>query len=204
MSLRTLTLSLSLLMAASLILVGCSSDPDGGVLASDTGQLTIEIHDHPTPEIAECWITIDAMHARRQHGEWMPVAGNYPHHFDLMQLQGGLTRVLGSASVPAENYDHIRLRLTSAHLVMADGEEVDVPLPDGGLQIPVPMGRRCEVTRGSEAHVSMDSASRPPSGTTRTRAGPANRTSSWTASGSMATTDITTRPVRNRGRTTSR
>jgi hypothetical protein len=153
---RTYALSLPLLIAASLILVGCSSDPDGGVLASDTGQLTIEIHDHAMPQIAECWITIDAVHARRQHGEWMPLAGNYPHHFDLVQLQGGRTRVLGSGSVPAENYDHIRVRMTSAHLVMIDGEEVDVPLPDGGLEIPVPMGRSCEVTRGAESHVSMD------------------------------------------------
>ena len=156
MSRRDLALSLPLLMVALLILVGCSSDPDSDVLSSSTGQLTVEIHDHAMPQIAECWITIDAVHARRQHGEWMPIAGNYPHHFDLMQLQGGQTRVLGSDFVPAEDYDHIRIHMSDAHLVMADGEEVDVPLPNGGLEIPVPMGRRCQVPNGSGAHVSLD------------------------------------------------
>jgi hypothetical protein len=156
MSLRNLALSLPLLVAAFLVLTGCSSDPAGGVLSSGTGQLTVEIHDHPTPQIAECWITIDAVHARRQHGEWMHVAGNYPHHFDLMQLQDGQTRVLGSDSVPVGDYDHIRIHMTGAHLVMADGEEVDVPLPNGGLEIAVPMGRRCEVAGGSGAHLSLD------------------------------------------------
>ena len=155
MSVRKLALSLPLLMAA-LFLVGCSSDSGGGILSSGTGQLTVEIHDDASPEIAECWITIDAVHARRQHGEWINVAGNYPHYFDLMQLQGGQTRVLGSGSVPAEDYDHIRIHMTTAHLVMADGAEVDVPLPNGGFEMAVPMGRRCQVSQGSGAHVSLD------------------------------------------------
>ena len=155
MSIRNLALSLPLLMAA-LFLVGCSSDSDGGIMSSGTGQLTVEIHDHASPQIAECWGTIDAVHARSQHGEWMNVAGNYPHHFDLMQLQGGQTRVLGSDFVPADDYDHIQIYMTAAHLVMVDGEEVDVSLPNGGLEIAVPMGRRCQVSDGSGAHVSLD------------------------------------------------
>jgi len=138
------------------MLVGCSSDSDGGVLSPDTGQLTVEIHDHPTPQIAECWITIEAVHARRQHGEWMHISGSYPHHFDLMDLQGGQTRVLGTHFVPTGNYDHIRIHMTGAHLVMTDGEEVDVPLPGSGLHIEVPMGRRCQVAGGAGAHVSLD------------------------------------------------
>jgi hypothetical protein len=156
MSIQNVGFSLSLIVVMSLMPVGCSSDSDGGVLSSDTGQLTIEIHDHPTPQIAECWITIEAVHARRQHGEWMQISGSSPHHFDLMQLQGGQTRVLGSRSVPAGDYDHVRIHMTAAHLVMMNAEEVDVPLPSGGLHIDVPIGRRCQVPEGSGAQVSMD------------------------------------------------
>jgi hypothetical protein len=156
MSIRTVGLSLPFLIAASWMMIGCSSNSDGGVLSPDTGQLSVEIHDHPTPEIAECWITIDAVHARHRDAEWVHIAGSYPHHFDLNQLQGGQTRALGSHSVPADDYDRIRIHMTAAHLVLSDGEEVDVPLPDGGLHIDVPMGRRCEVVGGSGAHVSID------------------------------------------------
>jgi hypothetical protein len=156
MSIRNVALLFSFLLAASSMLVGCSSSSDGAVLSPGTGQLTVEIHDHPTPEIAECWITIDAVHARRQHGEWMQVSGDVPHHFDLMQLQDGRTRILGSQFIPADDYDHLRIHMTAARLVLADGETVDVPLPGGGLRIDVPMGRRCEVAGGSGAHVSLD------------------------------------------------
>ncbi len=76
MSNRTATVSLSFLLAASLILIGCSSELDGGVLSSSTGQLTVEIHDHPSAQIAECWITIDAVRARRKAGEWVAVSGD--------------------------------------------------------------------------------------------------------------------------------
>jgi len=156
MSIRTVKLLFLILVAASWGLIGCSSDSDDDVLSPGTGQLTVEIHDHPMPEIAECWITIEAVYAQRRNAEWMHVAGSYPHQFDLNQLQGGQTRVLGSHSIPADDYDRIRIHMTAAHLVLADGEEVDVPLPDGGLQIVVPMGRRCEVAGGSGASVSLD------------------------------------------------
>ena len=99
---------------------------------------------------------IDAVHARHGDAQWVHIAGSYPHHFDLNQLQGGRTLALGSHSVPANDYDRIRIHMTAAHLVMADGAEVDVPLPDGGLHVDVPMGRRCEVVGGSGATVSLD------------------------------------------------
>jgi hypothetical protein len=149
--------SLSLIvLAASLALHGCSSDSDGDIVSAELGQLAIEIHDHPAPQIAECWITIAGVQARQRHGQWMAVSGAFPHHFDLMQLQGGKTRQLATETVPAGDYDAIRLHLTGARLVMTDGETVDVPLPGGEHWIDVPMGRRCEVVGGSGAHVSVD------------------------------------------------
>lgn len=138
-----------------LTLTGCSSDSDG-VVTSNTGELTVEIHDHASPEIVECWITIGNVQARRAHGDWVHVAGDYPHHFDLAQLQNGKTRVLGTDSVAADDYSHVRVHMTAARLVLADGSEVDVPMPAGGHAIDVPMGQRCEVAGGSGAHVSID------------------------------------------------
>ena len=58
--------------------------------------------------------------------------------------------------MPSGDYDRIRLHMTEAHLFMHDGEEVDVPLPEGGLPIHVPIGQRCEVRDGDGAHVSID------------------------------------------------
>jgi hypothetical protein len=147
---------LPLLIVCSLALIGCSSGSDGGVLSSGTGQLTVEIHDHATPQIAECWVTIDEVHVRDRHGDWMSIAGGQPHHFDLMQLQDGRTRVLGTKDVPEGDYEHVRIHLAEARLVMADGERVDVPLPHGGIDIDVPMGRHCEAAGDSPAHVSLD------------------------------------------------
>jgi hypothetical protein len=137
------------------ILTGCSSGVDD-VVSPDTGELIVEIHDHASPEIVECWITIDAVQARRSHGEWLHVAGDFPHHFDLAELQGGRTRVLGTDSVAVDDYSHIRIHMTAARLVMADGSKVDVPLPAAGLGIDVSMTQRCEVAASSGARVSLD------------------------------------------------
>jgi len=125
-------------------------------MSSGTGLLTVEMHDHPAAQIAECWVTIDGIQVRHESGEWMPLAGDYPDHFDLFELQDGKTRVLGEQAVDAGDYDRIRVHMTDARLVMAGGTTVDVPLPAGGLQFDVPMMRRCEVIAGSGMHVSLD------------------------------------------------
>jgi hypothetical protein len=137
-------------------LVSCSSDPANDLLGSTGGQLTVEIHDHAAPGIVQCWITVAAVEAHRARGGWTHVSGDYPHRFDLSTLVNGQTRTLGSHRVSEGDYDRLRIHLTEAHLVLADGSEVDVPLPHGGLHHEVSMGQRCQVQNGSGASVSMD------------------------------------------------
>jgi hypothetical protein len=112
---------LPLVLVLPLALSGCSSDSGGGVFAASTGQLSVEIHDR--------------VEARRLEGEWSPLAGEFPHRFDLLQLQNGRTRVLGAGAVPSGVYDRLRLHLSAVHLVMRSGEQVDVPIPGAGRAI---------------------------------------------------------------------
>ena len=143
-------------VVALLLASACSSGTTSQVLGEGRGELVIEIHDHPAPAIVECWITIASAEAHHMGSDWIHIAGDYPHTFDLRTMVNGRTKMLGSDAVPEGDYDRLRIHMTGARLVLQDGAEVHVQMPQGGIHTEVPIAQRCRVGAGRGATVSID------------------------------------------------
>jgi uncharacterized protein DUF4382/carboxypeptidase family protein len=131
---------LSALAALSLALgLGACGD-------SDTGTVRVQLTDAPFPfEMLES-ATVD-INAVKVHvisdpgdeGEWETISTE-EQTIDLLDLQNGITHILGEAEVPHGFIDQIRLMVDEARVVLDDGREFRLRVPSGeqsGIKIHV-------------------------------------------------------------------
>jgi hypothetical protein len=142
------------LAGAALAAAGCSDSSTGAT----TGQLVVRVTDAPGAEIdaATAWISkvyliagADSVHGRIDVATFSPAQA-----FDLTTLRGGVTALLGSATIPVGDYSQIRLVVDSARVTLK------APLLFVGgsasvtLQTPSAMRTGIKVNLGGPVHVA--------------------------------------------------
>ena len=109
--------------AAAVLLMGCNIGSD---LNSGTSRVRLQLTDAPAPNIesAMVWISRAYLIAGSDSGSdstGRVVVTDEPQEYDLLELQDGVTALLGDADVPAAEYSQLRLVVDSARLTLAAG-----------------------------------------------------------------------------------
>lgn len=141
---------------------------DGRLASSPLGQLqvadppasiTVTLTDAPG-DFEAVPVTIGGVYATRDKKEDL-VLVDEPSEWDLLELQDGVTGVLGSAELEAASFDQIRLLVLEASVIV-DGEEHELQIPSGqqtGIKIPyafsVEAGVDYELRLDFDAHKSI-------------------------------------------------
>ena len=141
-------------LAVALLAVSCSNDaPVTG--SAGTGQLTVQIHDQAAPTLTVAEVTFSSLEARTVDGVWVAAEGSFPVTLDLLQFIGPQNSTeLVQDLVPAGAYDQLRITVTAIHLELSDGSTYDVPIPEGGMPVLVPVG--FSVAEGGATEVVLD------------------------------------------------
>jgi Domain of unknown function (DUF4382) len=110
------------------------------------GELAVAVHDAPCTECAHVWIGFDSVMVHSSNssgGGWVTlnVSGSV---VDLMALNGtSVAKVIGIASVPAGQYEQVRIQVTNVTVILVDGVTLVAFLPqvssadlDGNFTVP--------------------------------------------------------------------
>lgn len=105
-------------VAGLLIIAACEGLPGSGPA---TSRVRLLLTDAPGPgiESAEVWVSRAYLVPGDSGGS--VVITDEPQQFDLLELQNGVTALLGDATVPAGTYAQLRLIVDSARLTLVDG-----------------------------------------------------------------------------------
>lgn len=126
---KLLNIPFALLLGLSVLFVGCDN---GSNADADLGTMEVKLHDAPA-DYEEVNVFIETVEVNNSESDdgWVEI--NDPQQsYNLLELTNGAYEVLGSAQLPAGNYEQIRLVLSSdGHSVVIDGEEHDMFVPSG-------------------------------------------------------------------------
>ena len=111
-------------------------------------------------EVEEVYITISRVEIHSDETGWVMIVDyTTPDSdgkvFELLELAGGLTTVLGEEELEAGLYTQIRLILSTEHLIIVDGQEESLTIPSGeqtGLKIT----SEFEVAENSITTITLD------------------------------------------------
>lgn len=129
-----------------------------GVISCDStgpgvGTVRLFLTDAPAPAIASATVWISR--AELVPGDSGPVlVTNTPQQFDLLALQGGVTALLGTATIPTGDYAQLRLIVDSAHITLAPGVTFADGSSDASLKVPSGMQTGIKVNFGGPLHVA--------------------------------------------------
>lgn len=99
------------------VVMACSVVP----ASAPTSRLRLHLTDAPAPDIASAVVWISRAYlVPGEQGEAVVVTDE-PQEYDLLELQNGVTALLGDATVPAGQYAQLRLVVDSARLTLAGG-----------------------------------------------------------------------------------
>lgn len=142
MKLKTLSI---LVIAIAFAMVSCNTTDNE---TKGTGTLTIKLTDAPFPVdlVEEANVTISKIDARQlieatdttDESSSFVVLSEDEYSFNLLDLTNGVTADIANAEVPSGTYDLIRLKISSASIVLKDGRTFDLKIPSGsssGLKI---------------------------------------------------------------------
>jgi hypothetical protein len=125
-----------ILIAAAVIacfaLSGCEKDGD-----NTSGKLKIQLTDAPFPAdlVAEANVTINKIDIRKAEDEEEEnpfiTLKEEEMSFNLLELTNGVTAGLVDMEIEAGSYDHVRLYVSDASVVLTDGTEFDLFVPSG-------------------------------------------------------------------------
>lgn len=154
-SLKSKLLAFVSIIAIAGFVIGCSEETDSDMNVETepgNGYVVLKLTDAPFPAdlVAEANVTIDWVQLIEYDGE----DGEQEIHesdsayvvfdmeeavtFNLLELNNGITTVLGEQEIPVGNYDEIRLHIIDAGIVLTDGTEYDLKVPSGntsGLKV---------------------------------------------------------------------
>ena len=150
--------------AAAVLLMGCNIGSD---LNSGTSRVRLQLTDAPASNIesAIVWISSAYLIPGPDSGSRVVVTDE-PQEYDLLELQDGVTALLGDADVPAAEYSQLRLVVDSARLTLAagftfaDGSTTrSLKVPSGGTSgIKVSFPGKLDLTEDTEVVVDFDVA----------------------------------------------
>jgi len=148
--LAVLAVGLSLMAAG---VQGCGSDSTG---LGDTGRMTVLLTDAPFPFdlVAEANVVIERVDVVGEFG--VETIADGEQTFNLLDLQNGVTAVLGSASLLEGPISQIRLIVSSANVVLIDETTFDLFVPSGaqtGIKILTP---GVDIAAGAETTTTLD------------------------------------------------
>jgi hypothetical protein len=105
-------------LALLLLLAACGGGSTGGTGASTTGTLVVKMQDAPVDGAENVFVTIARVEVFRstEEGEVREVLVDTPAQYDLLELQNGVTAVLGDGELPVGDYEAIRL------IILADSK----------------------------------------------------------------------------------
>lgn len=133
--------------AALVGLVSCDATGPG------TGTVRLFLTDAPAPAIASATVWISR--AELVPGDAGPVlVTDTPQQYDLLALQGGVTALLGTATIPTGDYAQLRLIVDSAHITLAPGVTFADGSNDAVLKVPSGMQTGIKVNFAGPLHVA--------------------------------------------------
>ena len=151
--------------AAAVLLMGCNIGSD---LNSATSRVRLHLTDAPAPNIesAMVWISSAYLIPGPDSGSNKVIVSNEPQEYDLLELQDGVTALLGDADIPAAEYSQLRLVVDSARLTLAagftfaDGSTTkSLKVPSGGQTgIKVSFPDKLDLTGDADVVVDFDVA----------------------------------------------
>ncbi|MDD4143234.1 MAG: DUF4382 domain-containing protein [Prolixibacteraceae bacterium] len=140
-------LFITALVLSLVSLFSCNNDEYA--LPSGKGRINVLLTDSPFPIdlISNTYVSIDRVEIRQKSEEGLGedadsfiVVAEGEMEIDLLQLTNGITEQIATADLEAGVYDMIRLHVTDATIVLADGSEFDLKIPSGsssGLKIKI-------------------------------------------------------------------
>jgi len=133
--------------------VGEAADPDS-VATEDTSsapaKVVFKLTDAPNPAIDAAYVAISDVAVHKTGGSWFSVLAA-PVNLDLLDLQNGVTALLGEISLEPGKYTQIRLTVDSGE-VESGGEVYMVDIPSHEIKI----NDNIEVCGGGELEVVID------------------------------------------------
>jgi len=191
--------------AAASLMLGCERSVSGPQMSRVTAYLT----DAPAPALASAEVWVSRIYLVGGDSGRVTIS-DMPQSFDLLQLQGGVTALLGAATIPAGDYAQLRLVVDSARLTLdtgmtfADGSTSKLMKVPSGAQtgIKVDFGGAVPIAPGHTDLVIDFDVSRnfiftgPPGGSFGVLFTPTLHASVMDVSGSIAGTSL---PVAARG-----
>ena len=113
------------LVSASLVLAACSGGGGGGG-SGGTGTIHLAVTDDPFVYdiVQEATISVDhvsAAHGADDESGFITLFDGAPMEIDLFHLRDGVTMELADSPLPAGSYRQFRLHVTSARLVLTNG-----------------------------------------------------------------------------------
>ena len=136
-------LSVVLSTALLMLLMGCgggSGGSDGSGSSGTSGTLSVAITDAKPklPEdIEHVYVTFDEVQVHKAGGDWvsLPVVAPAPHRIDLFQFRNGnTTELVPPVKLESGKYTQIRIIVSDAWFVTAQGEKYDLQVPSGKLR----------------------------------------------------------------------
>jgi hypothetical protein len=134
-------------LVLSIIAISCNNDeyaiPEG------KGRINVLLTDSPFPIdlVSHTYVSIDRVEIRQKAEAEMSedsdsfiVIAEGETEIDLLKLTNGITTEIASADLDAGVYDMVRLHVTDATIVLADGSEYNLQIPSGsasGLKIKI-------------------------------------------------------------------
>lgn len=103
--------------AGALLLVAACDGGDSGTV----GRLTVQLTDASCSDIASAEVWISRVYLTGSDAGAQVVVTDEDQHFDLLDFANGVTTTLGSALVPAADYEQLRFVVDSARIALRDG-----------------------------------------------------------------------------------
>lgn len=150
-----------IVLSAGLAMVGACTAPGSG---PTTSRVRLHLTDAPSPNIASAVVWISRAYlVPGQEGEAVVVTDE-PQEHNLLELQNGVTALLGDATIPAGRYAQLRLVVDSARLTLAAGVTFDdgsstksLAVPSGGeTGIKVNFAGTLDLTADADVVVDFD------------------------------------------------
>lgn len=125
---------LALFVLPLTLLAACGGGGGGG--ASGMGTLQVRMQDTPVDDAEHVYVTVDRVEVFRTEGatEIRETVVDVPAQYDLLELQNGLSAVLGTGRFPPGDYASIRL------IVAADSRQDVATLPADQLKNHIVIG----------------------------------------------------------------
>jgi hypothetical protein len=107
-----------------------------GVSEPQMSRVSVLLTDAASPALQSANVSVSTVYLVGADGTTRDTITTSGGDFDLLQLQNGITTLLGSATIPAGDYEQLRLVVTSANVTLADGYQFSDGTTSRDLKIP--------------------------------------------------------------------